>query len=242
MKTYGAKGLAWTRLSADGVSSSFAKFLTDAENEQLIARAEAKPGDLILIVADQKAKTVFAALGALRIECARRLGLIRKDDYKLLWVTEFPMFEFSEEEERYVAVHHPFTAPMDEDVDRLETDKAGCRAKAYDIVLNGVELGGGSIRISTPEMQETVFRALGFTAEGAQARFGYFINAFRYGAPPHGGLAYGLDRIVMLLTGKDSIRDVIAFPKVQNASEPMTSAPDIVDQKQLDELKLRLKD
>ncbi|SHH76530.1 aspartyl-tRNA synthetase [Sporobacter termitidis DSM 10068] len=240
VKTYGAKGLAWMRLGADGVSSSFAKFMTEEENEKIIARAGAKTGDLILIVADGRDKTVFTALGALRIECARRLGLIRKDDYKLLWVTEFPMFEYSEEEGRYVAVHHPFTAPMDEDIDKLETDKQNCRAKAYDIVLNGIELGGGSIRISTPEMQETVFRALGFTSEEAQERFGYFINAFKYGAPPHGGLAYGLDRLVMLLVGADSIRDVIAFPKVQNASEPMTSSPDAVDKKQLDELKIGL--
>ena len=183
-------------------------------------------------------KTVIASLGALRVECAKRLGLARKDDYKLLWVTEFPMFEYAEDEGRYVAMHHPFTAPMDEDIGKLETDKRNCRAKAYDIVLNGTELGGGSIRISTPEMQETMFRALGFAAEDAQARFGHLINAFRYGAPPHGGLAYGLDRLVMLLSGADSIRDVIAFPKVQNASCPMTGAPDFVDDKQLDELSI----
>jgi aspartyl-tRNA synthetase len=241
VKTCGAKGLAWTRLGAEGVSSSFAKFLTEAENEQIIARAGAKTGDLILVVADSSEKVVFTALGALRVECAKRLGLIKKDDYQLLWITEFPMFEYSEEEGRYVAVHHPFTAPMDEDLDKLESDKAGCRAKAYDIVLNGVELGGGSIRIATPELQERVFRALGFTPEAAQERFGYFINAFKYGAPPHGGLAYGLDRLVMLFAGADSIRDVIAFPKVQNASEPMTSSPDIVDKKQLDELMIAVK-
>lgn len=242
VKTYGAKGLAWMRLGADGTSSSFAKFLTEDEIAGIMARAEAKTGDLILVVADAADKTVFASLGALRIECARRLGLLKKDDYQLLWVTEFPMFEYSEEENRYVSMHHPFTAPMDEDIDKLETDKSGCRAKAYDIVLNGTELGGGSIRISTPEMQETVFRALGFTLEEARERFGYFINAFKYGAPPHGGLAYGLDRLVMLLAGADSIRDVIAFPKVQNASEPMTASPDVVDAKQLDELHIRLKD
>jgi aspartyl-tRNA synthetase len=241
VKTYGAKGLAWMRLGADGMTSSFAKFMTDEENAKIIAKAEAKTGDLVLIVADAGDKTVFASLGALRVECARRLGLIRKGDYKLLWVTEFPMFEYSEEEGRYVAMHHPFTAPMDEDVGLLETDKARCRAKAYDIVLNGTELGGGSIRISTPEMQETMFRALGFTAEEAQARFGHLINAFKYGAPPHGGLAYGLDRLVMLLSGQSSIRDVIAFPKVQNASEPMTSCPDTVDKKQLDELNIALR-
>ena len=241
VKTYGAKGLAGMRLGADGVSSSFAKFMTEDEINSIIARAEAKTGDLILIVADGSEKTVFASLGALRVECAKRLGLNRKDDYKLLWVTEFPMFEYSEEEGRYVAVHHPFTAPMDEDIGKLASDKMNCRAKAYDIVLNGTELGGGSIRISTPEMQETMFRALGFTDEEAQERFGHLIDAFRYGAPPHGGLAYGLDRLVMLLCGADSIRDVIAFPKVQNASEPMTSCPDAVDRKQLDELMISLK-
>ena len=241
VKTYGAKGLAWLRLGADGASSSFAKFMTEDEMSRIVARADAKTGDLVLIVADSNEKTVIASLGALRVECAKRLGLARKDDYKLLWVTEFPMFEYAEDEGRYVAMHHPFTAPMDEDIGKLESDKRNCRAKAYDIVLNGTELGGGSIRISTPEMQETMFRALGFTAEDAQARFGHLINAFRYGAPPHGGLAYGLDRLVMLLSGADSIRDVIAFPKVQNASEPMTSCPDIVDRKQLDELMLEVK-
>jgi aspartyl-tRNA synthetase len=178
---------------------------------------------------------VFAALGALRCEVARQLDLLKKDDYKFLWVTQFPMFEFSEEENRYVAMHHPFTAPMDEDFDKLESDKKNCRAKAYDIVL---KLGGGSIRISVPEVQQAMFRALGFTEEDAQARFGHLINAFKFGAPPHGGLAYGLDRLVMLMTGADSIRDVIAFPKVQNASEPMTQCPDVVDQKQLDELSI----
>ena len=238
VKTYGAKGLAWMKLSDGGMTSSFAKFMTEEENAAIIERAEAKDGDLILIVADAKNETVFAALGALRCEIGKRLGLCRKDDYKFLWVTEFPMFEYSEEEDRYVAVHHPFTAPMDEDVDKLENDKANCRAKAYDIVLNGTEMGGGSIRISTPEMQQTMFRALGFTDEDAQERFGHLINAFKYGAPPHGGLAYGLDRMVMLMAGADSIRDVIAFPKVQNASEPMTACPDVVEQKQLDELSI----
>lgn len=240
VKTYGAKGLAWMRLTPEGTTSSFAKFMTEEENAAIIEHAGAKTGDLILIVADASDKVVFASLGALRCECAKRMGLLKKGDYKLLWVTEFPMFEYSEEEDRYVAVHHPFTAPMDEDIHKLETDKANCRAKAYDIVLNGTELGGGSIRISTPDLQETVFKALGFTAEEAQDRFGYFINAFRYGAPPHGGLAYGLDRLVMLMVGADSIRDVIAFPKVQNASEPLTLSPDIVDKKQLDDLKIAL--
>jgi aspartyl-tRNA synthetase len=239
VKTYGAKGLAWTKLSADGTSSSFAKFLTDAENDALLSRAGAKRGDLVLLAADAKESVVFAALGALRCECAKRLGLIQKDCYKLLWITEFPMFEYSEEEGRYVAVHHPFTAPMDADAALLESDKKNCRAKAYDIVLNGTELGGGSIRIHTPEVQETMFRALGLNAEDARARFGHLLTAFRYGAPPHGGLAYGLDRLVMLLSGAESIRDVIAFPKVQNASEPMTDSPGEVEEKQLKELGIR---
>ena len=242
VKTYGAKGLAWMKLSGGGMTSSFAKFMTEEENNAIISRAEAKDGDLVLIVADGKNDVVFAALGALRCEIAKHMGLCKKGDFKFLWVTEFPMFEYSEEEGRYVAMHHPFTAPMDEDVDKIETDKAACRAKAYDIVLNGTETGGGSIRISTPEMQQSMFRALGFSDEDAQERFGHLINAFKYGAPPHGGLAYGLDRLVMLMAETDTIRDVIAFPKVQNASEPMTSCPDTVDKKQLDELAIAIKE
>ena len=240
VKTYKAKGLAWTRLHDGQVTSSYQKFLTEEENRAILERANAKDGDLVLIVGDAKDEVVFAALGALRCECAKQLGILDPRDFKFLWVTEFPMFEFSEEENRYVAMHHPFTAPMDEDLDKLETDKKNCRAKAYDIVLNGTELGGGSIRISVPETQEAMFRALGFTDEDAQERFGHLINAFKFGAPPHGGLAYGLDRLCMLMAGAESIRDVIAFPKVQNASEPMTSCPDFVDDKQLDELSLNV--
>ena len=240
VKTYGAKGLAWTKLSPDGTTSSFAKFLTDEENAAILDRAGAKTGDLVLIVADAKIETVFAALGALRCECAKRLGLIKKGEFKFVWITEFPMFEFSEEDNRYVAVHHPFTAPMDSDREMLVSDKKNCRAKAYDIVLNGTELGGGSIRISTPDVQEQMFNALGMSSEEAEERFGHLLTAFKYGAPPHGGLAYGLDRLVMLIAGVDSIRDVIAFPKVQNASELMTSCPDVVDEKQLVELSIAI--
>ena len=240
VKTYGAKGLAWTKLSPDGTTSSYAKFLTDEENAAVLDRAGAKQGDLVLIVADAKAETMFAALGALRCECAKRMGLIKKGEYKFVWITQFPMFEYSEEDGRYVAVHHPFTAPMDSDRDMLVSDKKNCRAKAYDIVLNGTELGGGSIRISTPDVQEQMFNALGMSSEEAEERFGHLLTAFKYGAPPHGGLAYGLDRLVMLIAGTDSIRDVIAFPKVQNASELMTSCPDIVDEKQLDELSIAI--
>ena len=240
VKTYKAKGLAWTRLHGGEVTSSYQKFLTEEENRAILERAGAKDGDLVLIVGDAKDEVVFAALGALRCECAKQLGILDPMDFKFLWVTEFPMFEYSEEEGRYVAMHHPFTAPMDEDFDKLETDKKNCRARAYDIVLNGTELGGGSIRISVPETQEAMFRALGFSDEDAMERFGHLINAFKFGAPPHGGLAYGLDRLVMLMAGADSIRDVIAFPKVQNASEPMTQCPDFVDDKQLDELSINV--
>jgi len=241
VKTYGAKGLAWTKLGEDGAaSSSYSKYLTDEENNAILERAGAGPGGLILIVADIKDDVVFASLGALRCECAKRLGLIKDGDYKFVWITEFPLFEYSDEDGRYVAKHHPFTAPMDEDIDLLENDKVNCRAKAYDIVLNGTELGGGSIRINTPELQERMFRALGFSDEDAALRFGHLINAFKYGAPPHGGLAYGLDRLVMHLAGQGSIRDVIAFPKVQNASELMTGCPDVVDDGQLTELGIQV--
>ena len=247
VKTYGAKGLAWTKLGENypsneegSMSSSYAKFLTDEENEAILNRAGAKPGGLILIVADAKEDVVFASLGALRIECAKRLGLIKEGVYEFVWITEFPLFEYSEEDGRFVAKHHPFTAVMDEDAGLLDSDKIRCRAKAYDLVLNGSELGGGSIRINTPDKQKQMFRALGFTDEKAEEQFGHLIEAFKYGAPPHGGIAYGLDRIVMHLAGLSSIRDVIAFPKVQNASELLTACPDIVDDKQLEELGIKL--
>jgi aspartyl-tRNA synthetase len=240
VKTYKAGGLAWTRMLEGSITSSYQKFLTEEETAAILARADAADGDLILIVGDARDEVVFAALGALRCECARQLEILDPRDYRFLWVTEFPMFEFDEEEGRFMAKHHPFTSPMLEDVDKLESDPSACRARAYDIVLNGVELGGGSIRINTPEMQETMFRILGFTPEQARAQFGHLIGAFQYGAPPHGGLAYGLDRLCMLMAGADSIRDVIAFPKVQNASEPMTACPSPVDNKQLTELGIRL--
>ena len=239
VKTYRAKGLAWMKLAADGtMTSSFAKFLTEDEIAAIKARADMHENDVLFVVADASEQTALVSLGALRCELAKRLGLAKKDDFKLLWVTEFPQFEYSEEENRLVAMHHPFTAPMDEDIPLLDTDPAKVRAKAYDIILNGCELGGGSIRIHDPELQTTMFEALGFTEERAKEQFGHLITAFSYGAPPHGGLAYGLDRLCMLLAGLDSIRDVIAFPKVQNASDLMMSCPDVVDAKQLDELSI----
>ncbi len=238
VKTYRAKGLAWTRLHEGKVTSSYQKFLTEAEQQAILQRADAADGDLILIVGDARDSVVFAALGELRRACAKQLSLLDAEDFRFLWVTEFPMFEYDEEEGRYSAVHHPFTAPMAEDVEKLRLDPANCRARAYDIVLNGVELGGGSIRIHDPGVQQAMFEALGFTKEQAEAQFGHLINAFRYGAPPHGGLAYGLDRLCMLMAGAESIRDVIAFPKVQNAAELMTNCPSPVEAKQLEELGL----
>lgn len=236
-KTYGAKGLAWIVVNEDGYKTTISKFFDDEKIGEIAARFEAKPGDLILICAD-KNKVVFDALGALRLDCAKRLDLLKDDDYRFLWVTEFPMLEYSEEEQRYVAVHHPFTAPMDEDLQYLESDPGRVRAKAYDMVLNGCEVGGGSIRIHRQDIQQQMFKLLGFTTEDAQERFGFLLDAFKYGAPPHGGLAFGLDRMVMLLCGAESIRDVIAFPKVKDASCLLTDAPNVVEQKQLDELEI----
>ena len=238
VKDYGAKGLAFTRFTADGIASSFEKFLTESEVEAIHTRLDAKENDVILIVADPKDKVVFAALGALRCEIAKRLDLIDPNKFNFLWVCDFPLFEYSEEEDRYVAMHHPFTHPRIEDIDRLETEPASVLARAYDMVLNGCEIGGGSIRINDPSMQQRMFKALGFTDEDAQERFGFLIDAFKYGAPPHGGMAYGLDRLVMLMLGCESIRDVIAFPKVANSGELMSGAPDFVEQKQLTELSI----
>ena len=238
VKDYGVKGLAFTRFTADGVASSFEKFLTESEVEAIHTRLDAKENDVIFIVADPKDKVVFAALGALRCEIAKRLDLIDPSKFNFLWVCDFPLFEYSEEEDRYVAMHHPFTHPRIEDIDRLETEPASVLARAYDMVLNGCEIGGGSIRINDPSMQQRMFKALGFTDEDAQERFGFLIDAFKYGAPPHGGMAYGLDRLVMLMLGCESIRDVIAFPKVANSGELMSGAPDFVEQKQLTELSI----
>ncbi len=236
VKTYRAKGLAWLKWAENGdISSSYAKFLTDAENEAIKARMEAKPGDLILIVAD-KNDVVFDALGNLRCHCAKKLGLCDPKDFKFLWVTEFPLLEWSEEDERFYAKHHPFTMPMEEDLQYIDTDPGRVRAKAYDIVLNGTELGGGSIRIHSGEIQSKMFEVLGFTPEDAQQKFGFLLEAFKYGVPPHGGLAFGLDRLVALSIGLEDIRDVIAFPKVQNASELMTKCPAPADAKALAEL------
>ena len=236
VKTYKAKGLAWIVVNDDGsLKSQIAKFFTPEKLQEIVSALDGKPGDLILICAD-KDKVVFDSLGALRCEIAKRQNLTKPGDFRFLWVTEFPMFEWDEEENRYVAEHHPFTCPMDEDLELLDTDPSKVRAKAYDMVLNGFELGGGSIRIHRREIQQKIFNLLGFSDESAQERFGFLLDAFKYGVPPHGGLAFGFDRIIMLMSGATSIRDVIAFPKVKDASCPMTNAPDVVDQKQLDEL------
>lgn len=243
VKGIGAKGLAWARLAEDGtVSSSFAKFLTEDENRALLERADAKPGDVVLIVGDVKNSLVLSVLGALRQEVAKKLDIVPKGQFNFLWITEFPFFDWDEDLQQFVAMHHPFTAPLDECLDYLETDKAKVRAKAYDLVLNGIELSSGSIRITNPELQGRIFKLLGLSDEEAHEKFGFLTDAFRYGAPPHGGMGLGLDRIVMQMLGCDSLRDVIAFPKVQNASEPMTECPARVDGVQLDDLGIAVKE
>ena len=239
-KTYKAKGLAWIKVTEEGIDSPIAKFFTEDEIKAILDRMDAKAGDLILFVAD-KNKVVYDALGQLRLEVARKMDLIDKNKYNLLWVTEFPLFEEDEETGRMIAMHHPFTCPLDEDIDKLDQeDKTQLRAKAYDMVLNGYELGGGSVRISDEEVQEKMFKALGMSQETANDKFGYLLEAFKYGVPPHAGLAFGFDRLMMLLTGADNIREVIAFPKNQNAICPMTNAPGLPEVGQLEELSIKV--
>jgi aspartyl-tRNA synthetase len=234
----GAKGLAYIALAEDGtVKSSFAKFMKEEEMNGLIAAMEGEPGDLLLFAADRN-KIVWNVLGALRLQLAEEMGLLKKDDFRFVWITEFPLLEWSDEENRFMAMHHPFTMPMEEDWDRIDSDPGSVRAKAYDIVLNGNEIGGGSVRIHQNDIQEKMFEVLGFTKEQAWEQFSFLLTAFKYGVPPHAGLAYGLDRLVMLMAGQDSIRDVIAFPKVKDASCLMTEAPAPVDPKQLEELEI----
>lgn len=239
-KDYGAKGLAYIAIQEDGtVKSSFAKFMTEEQSKDLIRAMSGEAGDLLLFAADQN-KVVWDVLGALRVELAKQLELLDKNEYKFLWITEFPLLEWSEEQNRYTAMHHPFTMPMEEDLQYIDSEPGRVRAKAYDITLNGNEIGGGSIRIYQDEIQEKMFEVLGFTKEQAYSQFGFLMDAFRYGVPPHAGLAYGLDRLVMLMAKEDSIRDVIAFPKIKDASCLMTDAPGEVDEKQLAELGLAL--
>lgn len=239
-KDFGAKGLAYIAIQEDGsIKSSFAKFMSDEEMEALVKAMDGENGDLLLFAAD-KNKVVWDVLGNLRLEIARQLEILDKGDYKFLWVTEFPLLEWSDEQNRFQAMHHPFTMPMEEDLEYLDTDPGRVRAKAYDIVLNGTELGGGSVRIFNNDIQNKMFEMLGFTQEQAEAQFGFLLNAFKYGVPPHAGLAYGLDRLIMLMAKEDSIRDVIAFPKVKDASCLMTEAPTRVEKKQLDELGIEI--
>lgn len=239
IKDFDAKGLAWIKITEEGINSPIAKFLTEDEINSIVKTMDAKEGDLLLFVAD-KEKVVLNSLGNLRRKVARELDIIDKDEINLVWITEFPLFEYDEDEERYVAVHHPFTSPMEEDLEYLETEPEKVRAKAYDIVINGDELGGGSIRISNPEMQSTMFKALGFSEEDAEDKFGFLLEAFKYGTPPHGGIAYGLDRLVMILSNTENIRDVIAFPKTQSATCLMTEAPISLDQEQLKETHIKV--
>lgn len=236
VKGIGAKGLAWIRMNPDGMACSFAKFMTDAQMQAILEKTEAETGDVIFIVADANNSHVLSVLGALRQTVAQKLDIIPQDKFNLLWITEFPFFDYDEELGEFVAMHHPFTAPMDECLEYLETDKAKVRAKAYDLVLNGIEMSSGSIRITNPELQGRIFDLLGLTKEEAQEKFGYLLDAFRYGAPPHGGMGIGLDRLCMQMLRASSLRDVVAYPKVQNASEPMTECPAAVDSVQLSDL------
>ena len=238
-KTYGAKGLAWIKITQEGITSPIAKFFSEEEFANILERMEGEKGDLILFVAD-KNSVVYDSLGNLRNEVAKRLNIIDPNDMKLVWITEFPLFEYDEEENRYVAKHHPFTHPMDEDIELLESQPEKVRAKAYDIVINGDEMGGGSIRINNSDLQKRMFSALGFTEEEAWDKFGFLLEAFKYGTPPHGGIAYGFDRLIMLLSNTSNIRDVIAFPKTQSATCLMTSAPTTVSEKQLEEVHVKL--
>ena len=241
-KDYGAKGLAYIAIHEDGtVKSSFAKFMTEEQQASLIQTMGGENGDLLLFAAD-KNKVVWDVLGALRLELARQMELLDKNEYKFLWVTEFPLLEWNDEQNRFTAMHHPFTMPMEEDLQYIDSDPGRVRAKAYDIVLNGNEIGGGSVRIFNQDIQSKMFEVLGFTPEQAKEQFGFLLEAFKYGVPPHAGLAYGLDRLVMLMAKQDSIRDVIAFPKVKDASDLMTEAPSPVDAKQLDELGLEVEE
>ena len=234
VKDYKAMGLSWIKYT-DEIDSPISKFISEDKMNAIMQAFDAKKGDLILILAD-KNSVVFSGLGNLRNKIARDLNLIAEDDFKLVWITKFPLFEFDEDENRYVAKHHPFTSPLDEDIDKLEDDKENARAKAYDIVINGDEIGGGSIRINDPEVQNKMFKALGLDSDEATEKFGFLLDAFKYGAPPHGGLAFGLDRLVMLFTKAESIRDVIAFPKTQQATCLLTGAPTELSEQQLEEV------
>ena len=232
----GGKGLAWAKITEEGIQSSFAKFLKEEEMNAIVEKTGAKIGDIIFVIADNKNKIVLSVLGMLRLEAAKKLNAIPENEWAFLWITEFPFFEWDEDLGTYVAMHHPFTSPMEEDIQYLDTDKGSVRAKAYDLVLNGIELSSGSIRITNPELQKKMFTALGLSDEEAHEKFGFLTDAFTYGVPPHGGMGLGLDRLVMLMLGADSLRDVIAFPKVQNMMELMTECPATVDEKQLEEL------
>lgn len=240
VKGIGAKGLAWIRLTDDKVVSSFGKFISEEKMQEILNVAGAETGDVVMIIADTNNSHVFSTLGSLRAEVAKKLDIIPKNKYNFVWITEFPFFDYDEELGQFVAMHHPFTSPMDECLEYLETDKASVRANAYDLVLNGVELSSGSIRITNPELQSRMFKLLGLSDEEAHQKFGYLLDAFKYGAPPHGGLGIGLDRLVMQMIGAETLRDVVAYPKLQNATEPMTDCPSLVDDVQLEELGINL--